>query len=262
MLATETDKHWRKGYVSGTFDMFHIGHLNLIRRAKERCDYLVVGVLSDEAVVRNKKKMPVIPLNERIEVVSALRYVDETDVTTIALLDKVKAWEKYKFDAMLSGDDHANDGWAHEEADLKKLGAELVFFPYTKEVTSTFLQDITLPPRADHAVLTKAVEEFRRIFPFDKVEKGERIIIYGTGRVGAQFATQLAAIEYCEVIAFADTNAKSGDTFNGKSCLTPDELKHSTGCYDRIVVATAIKRFRDEILNMLRTLEIPPERIV
>jgi len=143
MLASETDKHWNKGYVSGTFDLFHIGHLNLIRRAKERCDYLVVGVLSDEAVIRHKHKKPVMPLNERIEIIRAIRYVDEVDVTTEQLIDKLVAWEKYKFDAMFSGDDHINDGWDMEKDDLMKLGAELVFFPYTKEITSTMLREIT-----------------------------------------------------------------------------------------------------------------------
>jgi glycerol-3-phosphate cytidylyltransferase len=260
MLASETDKHWRRGYVSGTFDMFHIGHLNLIRNARQRCDYLIVGVLSDEAVIQSKKKMPVISLNERLKIVSAIRYADKADTTTIALLNKVNAWEKYRFDAMFSGDDHMNDGWTSEETKLKKLGAELVFFPYTKEVTTTVLQDMTLPPAADHAAIAIAVENFRRLFPFDKVKKGERIIIYGTGRVGAQYASQLAVLDYCEVVAFADTNAKSGDKYNGKRCLTPGELKQSLDTFDRIVIATAI--YRDEMLSMMRTLGIQPERIV
>jgi glycerol-3-phosphate cytidylyltransferase len=147
MLACETDKHWRKGYVSGSFDMFHIGHLNLIRRARERCDYLVVGVLADECIAGAKNKPPVIPLRERLEIIAALKYVDEADVTTGALLNKVRAWEKYRFDAMFSGDDHLHDGWAREEGALKERGADLVFFPYTKEISSTLLREI-LPPRA------------------------------------------------------------------------------------------------------------------
>jgi len=260
MLASQTDKRWRKGYVSGAFDMFHIGHLNLIRRAKERCDYLVAGVLTDEVIARIKKKWPVIPLGERLEIIGALKYVDEVDITTVPLLNKITAWEKYRFDAMFSGDDHQHDGWAKEEADLLQRGAELVFFPYTKEVTTTLLQDMTLPPKADHAAIAIAVENFRRVFPFDKVYKGERIIIYGAGRVGAQYAAQLAALEYCEIVAFADTNARSGDTLNGIRCLTPDELKNSMDTFDRIVIATAL--YRDEILGVLRTLGIPPERLV
>lgn len=141
MLASETDKRWRRGYVSGSFDLFHVGHLNLIRRAKERCDYLVVGVLADECIVNGKGKRPVIPLRDRLEIISALKYVDETDVTTEPLLNKVRAWEKYRFDAMFSGDDHASDGWAWEEEDLRERGAELVFFPYTKDVSTSLLRD-------------------------------------------------------------------------------------------------------------------------
>jgi len=260
MFASETDRHWRKGYVSGAFDMFHIGHLNLIRRAKERCDYLIVGVLSDEVVLHIKKKAPVIPLGERLEIINSLKYTDEVDITTSQLLDKLAAWNKYKFDAMFSGDDHLNDGWAKEETALKEIGVDIVFFPYTKEMTTTILHDITLPPKADHANIAVAVEEFRRIFPFDKVEKGERIVIYGAGRVGAQYAAQLNVMDYCEIVAFADTYANDGDTFAGKRCISPEELKLSIDKFDRIVVATV--KFREEILGLLRTLGFQPERIV
>lgn len=135
-------KHYKTGYVSGTFDMFHMGHLNLLRRAKEHCDYLIVGVLSDECVISNKKKAPVISLNDRIEIIRACKYVDEVDVTTAELINKVNAWGKYHFDAMFTGDDHKTDGWAWEEPELNKLGAELVFFPYTEHVTSTKLRDV------------------------------------------------------------------------------------------------------------------------
>jgi len=262
MLASETNKHWNKGYVSGTFDMFHVGHLKLIQNAKERCDHLVVGVLSDEAVVRLKKKLPVISIKERLEIIGALKYVDEVDTTTIILIDKIAAWEKYRFDAMFSGDDHADDGWAHEEAELKNRGADIVFFPYTKEITTTLLHDITLPPRADSSTIAEAVEVFRRLFPFDKVNKGERIIIYGTGRVGAQYAAQLRSIDFCEVIAFADTYATKGEIFSGKRCINPEELKNSKNSYDRIVIASAIPGNREEILNILRTLGVKPERII
>ena len=142
METKETNKKWKKGYVSGSFDMFHIGHLNLLRRAREHCDYLVVGVLSDECIVRGKKKAPIISLEDRLEIIRACKYVDEVDITTKELLNKVAAWHKYHFEAMFTGDDHKDDGWAWEEQDLNKLGAELVFFPYTKHVSSTQLRGI------------------------------------------------------------------------------------------------------------------------
>jgi len=141
MFAEETDRIWPIGYVSGTFDLFHVGHLNLLRNAKSRCEHLIVGVLSDAAVVRIKRKQPIITMVDRLAIVEAIRYVDEVDVTTRELLDKVKAWEKYHFDAMFSGDDHAWDNWSKEKDALAALGAELVFFPYTQGVSTTSLRD-------------------------------------------------------------------------------------------------------------------------
>jgi glycerol-3-phosphate cytidylyltransferase len=134
VLALETDKQWQTGYISGIFDGFHIGHLNLIRRAKERCDRLIVGVLSDEATCKTKKEMPRVKLPDRLAIIEAIKYVDEVDVTTLVLLNKVAAWYRYKFDAMFSGDNHLHDkGWTWEEELLNNLGAELVFFSYTVE---------------------------------------------------------------------------------------------------------------------------------
>ncbi len=260
IFASETDKRWKKGYVSGSFDLFHIGHLKLIRRAKERCAYLVVGVLTDENIVNMKKKWPVIPLKDRMEIVGALKYVDEVDATTEPLLNKLAAWEKYGFDAMFSGDDHARDGWAWEDEELKKRGADLVFFPYTKEVSSAMLQELTLPPKAKDADAPRRIEGFTYLFPFDKAQKGERIVLYGAGNVAAQYAAQLEALDYCEVVAFADTYAEQGASFKGKRCFTPDELLLHMDSFDRIVIASA--KHYDQIIVRLRALGIRPERIV
>lgn len=139
-IVYDDNKIWNIGYVSGSFDMFHVGHLNLLKRAKEHCNYLIVGVLDDDCIIRGKKHPPVIPLEDRLEIVKAIKYVDETDVTTKPLLNKTVAWEKYHFDAMFTGDDHASDGWAWDGPELEKLGAELVFFPYTEKVSSTKLR--------------------------------------------------------------------------------------------------------------------------
>lgn len=261
MLASETNKHWKTGYISGSFDMFHIGHLNLIRRSKERCDKLIVGVLTDEYVERYKKKWPVIPLRERMEIIASLKYVDETDITTFELGKKVKAWEKYKFDAMFSGDDHANDGWTREEEVLKELGADLVFFPYTKEVSTTTIQELTLPPKAKDADKAKKIEDgFRHLFPFDKVNKNERIIIYGVGDVGTQYTNQLNSLDFCQIAAYADTYAKEGDIFAEKPCLTPEELIKNSITYDRIVIASTT--YHSQIIDRLRSLGVKPNQIV
>jgi len=144
IFANETDKIWDVGYISGTFDMFHIGHLNLIRRTKERCIKLIVGVLADDVVKRTKKKWPIHPLVDRMAIVAALKYVDEVDITTEELLRKDSAWEKYRFNAMFSGDDHIQGNWTNkrEQKALDELGVDLVFFPYTKETSSTILREL------------------------------------------------------------------------------------------------------------------------
>ena len=90
------------GYTTGVFDLFHIGHLNILKRAKEQCDYLIVGVSTDELVEQYKHKTPVIPYEERVEIIKSIRYVDE--VVPQLNRDKYEAWEKYHFDRMFVGD--------------------------------------------------------------------------------------------------------------------------------------------------------------
>jgi len=135
MLASKTDKHWKVGYVSGSFDLFHIGHLRLLQRAKERCDFLIAGVLTDELIFKHKGRMPVIPLNERMEIIESIKYVDKVDITTPDIIPKIEAWKKLKFDVMFTGDDHLAE--TREERELNEAGVDLVFFPYTKERSTT-----------------------------------------------------------------------------------------------------------------------------
>ena len=132
-------KPYGKGYVSGSFDLFHIGHLNLLRRAKEQCDYLVVGVLSDELILQRKGRLPVIPLADRMAIVKAISYVDEVDVTTPELIPRTAACEKYRFDAMFTGDDWGGDD--EMEKKLNEMGADLVYFPYTKKISTSKLRE-------------------------------------------------------------------------------------------------------------------------
>jgi|GEM_PF-483641 len=135
MLANETNKHWKIGYVSGSFDLFHIGHLKLLQRAKERCDFLIAGVLTDELIFKHKGKMPVIPLSERMEIIGSIKYVDKVAITTPDIIPKIEAWKKLKFDVMFTGDDHLAE--TREEKSLNEVGVDLVFFPYTKERSTT-----------------------------------------------------------------------------------------------------------------------------
>ena len=127
------------GYTTGVYDLFHIGHLNLLRKAKAQCDYLIVGVSTDE-LVSYKHKHAVIPFEERKEIVGAIQYVDE--VVTQENMNKMEAWEKYHFNVMFVGDDwKGTDKWNKIEADLNAVGAKVVYFPYTKGTSSTLINE-------------------------------------------------------------------------------------------------------------------------
>ena len=128
------------GYTTGVFDLFHIGHLNLLKKAKENCDYLIVGVTTDE-LVSYKHKKAVINENERIEIVKAIKYVDK--VTFQDDMDKIKAHSKFKFDIMFVGDDWKNTPkWIEIESQFKKINVEIKYFPKTKGVSNTLLNEV------------------------------------------------------------------------------------------------------------------------
>jgi glycerol-3-phosphate cytidylyltransferase len=128
------------GYTQGTYDMFHIGHLNLLKNAKKHCDYLVVGVNSDELVENYKNKRPIVPLEERVEILRAIKYVDEVIVTET--LDKKEIWGKVRFDEIYIGDDwKGNERWEKTGKEMETLGAKLVYLPYTKDTSSTILRE-------------------------------------------------------------------------------------------------------------------------
>ncbi len=127
------------GYTSGVYDLFHIGHLNLLRNAKGMCDKLVVGVTTDE-LVSYKNKKAVIPHNERMEIVRAIEYVDS--VVPQENMDKFEMWKKLKFDVMFVGDDWFNTPkWEELDAKFKEVGVRIIYFPYTKGTSSTILND-------------------------------------------------------------------------------------------------------------------------
>ena len=138
---TETEKPYHIGMLMGVFDLFHIGHLNLIKRAKQECNYLRVGVLSDELVMKFKHIDPTIPLEERMEILQAIRYVDEV-VVVDTNPSRIEEWHKRPFDCFFSGDDYAGNAyWAWEKQELQKLGSDLRFFPYTECQSSSKIRD-------------------------------------------------------------------------------------------------------------------------
>ena len=132
-------KKYGRGYVQGTFDLFHMGHLNLFKRAKERCDYLIAGVVSDELNEVYKGAKPYVPYEERAALVGACKYVDEVIRVDVGHDDKVKIWEEHPFDCHFCGDDHGN--WQPLIDALHERGSEVEFFPYTESTSSTRLKE-------------------------------------------------------------------------------------------------------------------------
>lgn len=126
------------GYTTGVFDLFHVGHLNILRRAKEKCDYLIVGVSIDELVREYKHKNPIIPFEERAKIVEAIKYVDK--VVPQKTLDKIVAWNDLKFDILFHGDDwKGSDLYKETEMKLNNLGVKMCFLPHTDGVSSTLI---------------------------------------------------------------------------------------------------------------------------
>ena len=127
------------GYTTGVFDLFHVGHLNMLKNAKSMCDKLIVGVTTDD-LVSYKNKRAVIPHDERMEIVRNIKCVDA--VIPQETMDKFEAWKKLKFDVMFVGDDWYNtDKWKQYEEQFKEVGVKIVYFPYYKGTSSTLINE-------------------------------------------------------------------------------------------------------------------------
>jgi len=132
-------KKYKIGYTTGVYDMFHVGHLNILKKAKEQCEYLIVGISTDELVKNYKHKTPIIPFEDRIAIIESIKYVDK--VVSQETINKFDAWKKYKFDVIFHGDDWKNTTLYNEiEEKLKREGVDFVYFPYTKKTSSTILR--------------------------------------------------------------------------------------------------------------------------
>ena len=136
------------GYTTGVYDLFHIGHLNILRNAKLLCDKLIVGVTTDELLVDYKKKRAVIPFVERCEIVRSIKYVDV--VVAQNTLDKLEAWKKLKFNIMFVGDDwYKSNTWKNIEDQFKEVGVKIIYFPYTQGTSSTMINQILVDTREE-----------------------------------------------------------------------------------------------------------------
>ncbi|MBC3761656.1 adenylyltransferase/cytidyltransferase family protein [Quadrisphaera oryzae] len=130
------------GYVPGVYDMFHIGHLNILRRAREDCDVLIVGAVTDDVVERTKGKRPVVPLTERMEILASIGIVDRV-VADDCGSDKMPMWQRLHFDVLFKGDDWKGTSKGDQlEASMTAVGARVVYFPYTETTSSTLLRDL------------------------------------------------------------------------------------------------------------------------
>jgi len=124
------------GFTDGVYDMFHVGHLNMIREAKKRCDYLIVGVHSDEIVEGYKNRKTIINENDRREIVGAIKEVDKAVINHTR--DKMELWKKYHFDTIFIGDDwKGTERWINFEKELAKIGVTVEYIPYTKGISTT-----------------------------------------------------------------------------------------------------------------------------
>jgi glycerol-3-phosphate cytidylyltransferase len=129
------------GYVPGVYDMFHVGHLNILRNARLACDHLIAGVVSDERATIVKGKEPVVPAAERLEIVRSIRYVDEAVLEDVPT--KIAMWERVHFDVIIKGDDWRGTPKGEKlEQDMASVGVRVVYLPYTVHTSSTMLRQV------------------------------------------------------------------------------------------------------------------------
>lgn len=136
-------KKYKIGYTCGVFDMFHVGHLNLLEKCKSMCDYLIVGVCNDDYVRNIKHKEPVYSEQDRVRILEALKVVDRAELVTIEETnDKILAIEKFHFDVLFSGDDwKGSERYQKTEEQFKKYGAFIKYFPYTQGISTTQIKE-------------------------------------------------------------------------------------------------------------------------
>lgn len=139
-----SEKKYKVGYTCGVFDLLHVGHLNLLERCKEMCDYLIVGVCDDKYVTEIKHKVPVYPEDQRVRLLNALKVVDKAKLVTIEETDdKMLALDKFHFDVLFSGDDwKGSDRYVRTEKQFAEFGASIEYLPYTQGISTSQIKDL------------------------------------------------------------------------------------------------------------------------
>lgn len=135
-----TEKKYKVGYTTGVFDMFHMGHLNIIRKAKEQCEYLIVGVTTDELCMARKNKLPIIPENDRVAIVEAIRFVDKVVLQND--MDKLRAVTQHGVDVVFVGSDwKGTPSWEQYEKEFAEVGCSVVYLDHTDGISSSILRE-------------------------------------------------------------------------------------------------------------------------
>lgn len=137
MFGTQEEKLiYQIGYTTGVFDLFHVGHLNILRKSKEKCNYLIVGVSTDGLTYELKGRFPIIPFEQRVEIIKSIRYVDQ--VVPETNMDKLEAWKELHYNVLFKGSDaQQRTIYRQYERDLKQVGVDVFYFPYTDGISST-----------------------------------------------------------------------------------------------------------------------------
>lgn len=221
---------YKIGYLPGVFDLFHIGHLNMIRRARERSEYLIVGVLSDELAEHFKGRFPYISFEERKEIISAIKGVDEVIEVNFENTVKMDAWKILRYDAYFSGSDHEKE-WEKEREDLRKVGSDIVYLPYTESTSSTMIKD--------------------------KLRKGrQRVYFFGAGKTGCKMWREVQSSKkmwHWKVEGFLDNSAEKYLTrIDGLPVYKPEDLLmlERDGGYGIIITMKAEREAEEQLKKL------------
>ena len=232
------------GYVQGSFDMFHIGHLLLLQRAKTLCRYLRVGVVSDDYHKRMKGMRPCISYADRAAIVGAIREVDEVVCVEYSENGLLDLWEHHPFDCYFSGDDHAGDDFV-EALQARDIAAE--FFPYTKRISTTKLR---------HMLRRRILYEWAEDYPFEQLPP--RLALYGAGNFGRSLYGKVRDCTRKEIVCWVDKKAEQLQQ-DGLPVERPDRLLKED--FDMLLIAVKRKPLAESIRQELVLLGIPREKI-